>query len=44
MYCEVVTELYDHCELAGLLAHVECHCGGGSGVVVRIALSRGCVR
>jgi hypothetical protein len=26
MYIEVVTELYDDCELAGQLAHVDSHC------------------
>jgi hypothetical protein len=26
VYIEVVTELYDDCELAGQLAHVDSHC------------------
>jgi hypothetical protein len=30
VYCGAVfTELDNDCELAGLLAHVDCHCGGG---------------
>jgi hypothetical protein len=30
VYCGLLfTELYNDCELSWLLAHVDCHCGGG---------------